>query len=413
MNEPRIAAALAILLFSTPTFVLGAPLERGRLALPRPAEATGIASVGSLQWVSRTTSREAELIAIDASDLDQPRVSFELEAGAGVSGLVSDGEHVFAATGLARQELWVIEGRSGAVLATLDLPKTRRAVRIEWAGTNLVKVSKSRGPGPEVFLIDVSDPTDPQVVDTMNTGRNPEPDGQPTIDGYFQDLVAIATTEDGIGTLIYHVLVDSPGTDFRVIERPIAGFPDANGDGVWRIACLGDSNTEPFPPIRPRKWCEYLQELPQDALFQTVNISHGGATANPQTRDPAWEDAFLHTAMATQADVDAIISAYGTNDLLQGYRPTEYVEAHRTHEAAAAAGGIPTYFVATVPIIGTNPTQAWPRQVNDLLRIEFPGRTAEFFEGFRLDEHHLDGLHLNDAGQRLRAERAWEAIRPR
>lgn len=413
MKKPRVAAALASLLLSTPTLVLGAPIERGSLALPRPADATAVASVGTLQWVSRTTSLEAELIAIDTSDRDHPRVVFELEVGAGVSGLLSDGEYVFASTGLARQELWVIEGRSGAVVTTLDLPKRRRAVQIEWAATDLVQVSKPRGPGPEVILVDVSNPTDPQVVDTLDTGRNPKPAELPTIDGYSEDLVAMATTEEGVGTLIYYVLVDSPGTDFRVLERRIAGFPDANGDGVWRLACLGDSNTEPFPPFRPRKWCEYLEEVPDDALFQTINISHGGATANPQTRDPTWEDAFLHTAMATQAGADAIISAYGTNDLLQGYSPTEYVEAHRMHEATAAAGGIPTYFAATVPIIGTNPAQTWPRQVNDLLRIEFAGRTAEFFEGFQFDEHHLDGLHLNDAGQRLRADRAWEAVKPR
>lgn len=410
MNAGRIAAMVAVVLTSTSPIAIGAPLERGTLALPRPAQATDVASTGNIQWVSRTSSLASELIAIDTTNRDAPGVVMELEVGAVVSGLLSNGEFVFASTGRAREELWVIEGATGRVVAKLDLPNTRRVVRIEWTGPDLVKVSKSRGPGPEEVIIDVSDPTNPLVLETINTGRKPAPVGGLTIEGYPEELSAVATVAEGVGTLIYYVLIDARGTDFRVVERRIAGFPDANGDGVWRVACLGDSNTATFQ-LAPRKWCEYLQDLADDALFETVNISHRGATVNPQTNNPTWEDAFLHTAVATQAAVDAIVSAYGTNDLLQSYSPTDFVEAHRQHAATAASGGIPVYYAATAPIIGAS-SQSWSREANDLLRLEFPERSPEFFEGFVFEEHHSDGLHLNDAGQHLRAERAWEAVGP-
>ncbi len=190
------------------------------------------------------------------------------------------------------------------------------------------------------------------------------------------------------------------------------GIVDANGDGLWRIGCLGDSNTV-ATFFRPEKWCEFLEEIVDDSRYQVVNLGTAGATVNPQRRLPNSTDAFGHMELAVRESLDAVVLAYGTNDLLQGYTPSEIVEAYLLHEATAAEHGIDQYFVATVPRGG--PPGSSPRRpnVNQRIQSAFPGRVIEFFRGFSFSLHYIDRVHLNAAGQRLRAKRAYPQLRPR
>jgi lysophospholipase L1-like esterase len=92
--------------------------------------------------------------------------------------------------------------------------------------------------------------------------------------------------------------------------------------GVTRVACAGDSNTCMGPPstcgtgLEFPQWCELLDAEPG---FETVNLAIGGGSAlsSPFSKgSPDYDiEGIAQLERALAVDVDAVIFAFGTNDL--------------------------------------------------------------------------------------------------
>src|SRR5437867_3408282 len=129
---------------------------------------------------------------------------------------------------------------------------------------------------------------------------------------------------------------------------PRGGVRDVNGDGRVVISCLGDSNTETqWPQPGTRRWCEFAAEDAPGWVFR--NHAVGGTTVTEPGRPAIWAMLQLDAALAEDRP-DAVVFAFGTNDVRAG-RPTgEIVAAYRTAvERAERAGPLP--FVALAPPI--------------------------------------------------------------
>jgi lysophospholipase L1-like esterase len=111
------------------------------------------------------------------------------------------------------------------------------------------------------------------------------------------------------------------------------------------------------------------------------------------------------------AHLDVVIAAFGTNDLETLHEtPKHIVGCYRRLVAAAAPARV--LIATTPPMFPPRPDYHIPIDVlNALLAVAFPpDQLVDFHTGFERDLFLPDGLHLNDAGQRLRAERARAAL---
>jgi lysophospholipase L1-like esterase len=185
---------------------------------------------------------------------------------------------------------------------------------------------------------------------------------------------------------------------------------DRNGDGTLTIGCVGDSNTERGFRFT-RTWCERLGDLLGAPGYATVNRGWSGATAifAPSLRraeDP------LDYALAFD-ELDAVILALGTNDLLQRATPEDIVLAYLRHLLRAREFGVDTFVALTPPMQGRFADQLPAiHATNELLRASIPsGRLIDFFSGVTAAELS-DELHLNEAGQDRRARAALAVLRP-
>lgn len=283
-----------------------------------------------------------------------------------VHAVAVDGERAYLATGDNHAELVVADVMTGATLGTFDADGRADAISVRVLEPGVVKLGRRRSSAPEVYRLDVSDPAAIEVLSTGERARS---------------------------------------VHWEPATLPPVRFRDANGDGVFRLACLGDSNTVQIPIAE--KWCERLAKLVADPRFEVVNLGWGGATVCPNLAFASTGEKQLAAALELQ--VDAVVMAFGTNDRLQGRTPAEIVEAY---SALADAAGVEV-FVATTPPMGGCSGAGCGRivEANALLEARFPGRTVDFFSGFT-DEHFRlpDRIHMNEAGQALRAERALAVI---
>jgi lysophospholipase L1-like esterase len=186
---------------------------------------------------------------------------------------------------------------------------------------------------------------------------------------------------------------------------PPVRFRDANGDGVFRLACLGDSNTQ--APLEP-KWCEKLRDLVADPRFEVVNVAIAGATVVEDARVPSRASEQLQEVLPLEPD--ALVLSFGTNDRLLGNAPTAIRDAYAVIAAAADAAGMVAYVATTPP---TRPcVDAGCPQIaaaNLVLWEAFGAHVIDFFDGV-VRAHLVDAFHLGDAAQDLRAERAFAVI---
>jgi lysophospholipase L1-like esterase len=184
---------------------------------------------------------------------------------------------------------------------------------------------------------------------------------------------------------------------------------DRNGDGVVRVACLGDSMTA-VPAAStglPESWCNKLQTaLMPLGVVDFLNEGFGGTTA--------YRDAGEQEFFALWGGADVLVFAFGTNDvILSGrYGWTAADIAQRLHDLAAVSegAGVPA-FVATVPPDSSFPArQPMIADINARLRADASLRLIDFDTGFTDAYFVPTGLHVNDAGQALRTSRVLVAL---
>jgi lysophospholipase L1-like esterase len=184
---------------------------------------------------------------------------------------------------------------------------------------------------------------------------------------------------------------------------------DRDGDGRITVACLGDSNTQSTPSM-PRPWCERVAEHAPPAGWKLVNRGEAGATA-VGFRSLILADEHLDYAVENDA-VDAVILAYGTNDLLIARSPPEEVAlAYGRLRQRARSAGVDVFVALTPPveppIRDVNPEV---RELNSMIAKLFPAsRIIDFWSGMA-PEDYTDGLHLDASGHAKRALAAWRVL---
>jgi|GEM_PF-1008789 len=184
---------------------------------------------------------------------------------------------------------------------------------------------------------------------------------------------------------------------------------DRDGNGSITIACLGDSNTH-IASREIRGWCERLGDIAPDEHWRVVNRSAGGATA-VETGSLILAGEHLEYAIENDS-VDAVILAYGTNDLsMVKASPEEIANAYSRLRQRARAAGVDVFVALTPPIQpASDLINRSVAELNALLRSRFPSdRVIDFWSGMR-PEDFADSVHLVASGQEKRARAAWESL---
>lgn len=197
---------------------------------------------------------------------------------------------------------------------------------------------------------------------------------------------------------------------------------DVNQDGTIVIACLGDSNTS-YPFVG--SYCETIAAA--HPTITILNYAVAGTTAGGGPPDGG----VYQVARAKAGDpakgkppADIVVLAFGTNDISGNGAITASEMADRidTLKSAAAALGMPA-FVASIPPRYLARAQGAPcvpnpastpviNAANALIQQRAdPLWFIDFHTGFSCLAHFaLDGVHINAAGQALRAERMAERL---
>ena len=190
-----------------------------------------------------------------------------------------------------------------------------------------------------------------------------------------------------------------------------ARVSDLNGDGVTRIACLGDSNTDTRPQITGRiSWCDTLGDLVAGNGWSTIN----GAAAGARVVDIG----SLHLATALTRDPDIVVMAYGTNDLGVNSVAT-IVAKYAALKQQLEAGGRSAMIALTPPtlpgtMINGVAFNGVVTQLNEAILAAFPSQTViDFYTPMLLPNGSINGalyddsIHMNTAGQNARAASAY------
>ncbi|MDG2305368.1 MAG: SGNH/GDSL hydrolase family protein [Candidatus Binatia bacterium] len=222
------------------------------------------------------------------------------------------------------------------------------------------------------------------------------------------------------------VAVVAPAT-----AQPLPDSVDRNGDGEIVIACLGDSNTaSTWQGVKPGGfepelgWCEQLLARLEDPRVRILNMGVGGATVSPNiVSDVPADRVFfsgvgqLESVLSTDP-VDVVILAFGTNDVLadQNGVPEEIVDNYNRLWRIVRSRGL-LGFVIVTPTVFPHPRTGEIRrslaaiaETNARIDDIFAPRFVLDFELEMGPQHFMDDLHMNAAGQALRASEAHRGV---
>ncbi len=328
---------------------------------------------------------------------------WSLKIDAHANALATEGSRLYVATSANDSELVIIDTVIPAVIGRFDAGGVADATAIEIVAPGEVVLSRRRGPGPETYRLDVSDPARVVVLEAEEDPRGTRPSKPAKIEGFvhFGRLKARLDRETTRGSLHYLAVTDRDA-EIQVVERQVpVVFEDVNGDGIYRLGCVGDSNTVHL--ATRAGWCERLRARIGDPDFEVVNVAVAGATVTPNLlfdsdATQQMEEVLLHAP-------DAVVLAFGTNDVFQGRSALAIHDAYLAQEATSQQAGI-AFYVATTPPIGTCPCPAIGLG-NMMLHETFGDRALEFNDGFTSEYFGPDGYHLSELGRELRAERAF------
>ncbi len=351
-----------------------------------------------------TASNDAELVAVLSQPGAQPLIDRVVDLPGSADALsvtTSDGLILVGRRLSAAPELVVLQP-SGAILGATDLPRSIADVEVSFG---LARASSARW----TYLVDVGTPTRPTLLGTVPRDSSPLPpvNVSRTVDSVIDGPVAYLATRQR-------------GADLQGIDLGLPfSFPDRDGDGVWRLGCLGDSNTQSSGVLT--RWCEKLAALIDDPHFAVVNFSSAGATAIPSENDAVSQ---VESALLLEMPLDAAILAFGTNDTNLVYFSTDpalfdtqivsIADAIEQHATRLRSAGLSVY-VATAPprwkaLFGPDGFNERIVALNEELRARFPDTALiDFDAGFHPDPSEIgDGVHLTQRGQ---DKRAWRALR--
>ena len=379
------------------------------LALLRTATFDPTTSLHAVEeYLCVTTTRDdAEIAVVRVAPGSTPVVDRTLDLSGNADALaiaIADGVLVVGRKRSAASPEFLVLDTTGTVVGALELPQSIEAIEVS---AGVARASSRRW----TFAVDVSDPALPVLIGTEPRPGPPDPP------------VIVARTIDFAtdGPLAY-LAARQRGREIQQVNlRTPLAFPDADGDGVWRLGCLGDSNTAPVASLE--RWCERLVDLVDDPRFTVDNLAVAGATAIPSANSAATQVA---GAIDPALRLDAAAIAFGTNDTNLVHFSTDpdlfdsqvaNIVGHlAAHVATLEAHGL-TVYVATVPprfkaLFGPDGFNERVVAVNDGIRSTFAASSLiEHYDYFHADPSEIaDGVHLNQRGQDKRAWRAFRAL---
>lgn len=202
---------------------------------------------------------------------------------------------------------------------------------------------------------------------------------------------------------------------------------EGDADGV-RIMPLGDSITQ--GDYARESYRRPLWHLLKRAGFRVdfVGSMRRNYIAGPFQRDFdldheghwGWtiDEVLEHLpAWAAAARPDAVLIHLGSNDLFRGEEPEQVArELERVIDILRQANPRVALFIAElIPAAGMEAEFAAAneqiRQLQSLGTAESPVFNVDMFTGFDPELHTYDGVHPNEAGEQVLAERWYEALR--
>ncbi len=395
-----------VLLSLSPVASAAPPVRVADFSLPgaaRPITVAYDAPSGQLLIGARPRSGFPDLYALAfGPDQKTPALSWSLDLDEKIYALAVDGNRAYLATSGNKEEMLVLDLALGTRIGSFDAAGSADAYTVEVVEPGLVSLGRRRSSGPEFYRLDVNDPMQVIVREASEDALGAQPPRNPT---RGQLVAAIALTTDR-GMVAYRVMAGGE-PEVQVFEATVPViFGDINGDGVYRLGCVGDSNTAAPLPAFP-SWCEMLENQIADPDFQIVNVAVSGATVViPNLHSTS--DAVLQMEEVLGFEPDAVALAFGTNDILQERTPDQILDAYLAQADMAASRGV-TVFVATTPPLGPL-SYFLIIPLNAALREMFPSQVLEFSDGFTNEYFKPDGIHLSQAGQALRADRALDVL---
>jgi lysophospholipase L1-like esterase len=384
----------------------------GLAGLPGPARVFELKD--SIVHLGVEANPGAEYFRVDIRDPQSPRVVSSVELGATVRALLPLADVIYVGVDDPAGELVVLDARTFEVRGRVDLPGKAPLNRMSVAYGFLVGLRDPSPRGENMVMLsreDIFSPTlEREGSGVVSVGPVLVPprlaaQAQPgELIGWHRHpsdpaltLAAYATAE--------HPLRVLRGTDDRLRLR------DGNGDGVIRLACVGDSNSVAVPDIRPMSWCAVLGEEVWRTDFEVVNPSVVGAGLRSLGESQRGA-VLLDRALAEQPD--AVLLALGTNDLDYFHADdvagdaVDRVGKMREFEKKVLAAGA-EFFVALVP---PRYDDGGPPGALEAFNAEIRGtwpseQVLDFHSAIPRRFLRADGLHFTGPGQAERARRAY------
>ncbi len=390
--------SLLVLVSAVPSLALDPPRRVASLTLPGSAEIRAMAVDGDTVLLGRSDGDGDELVAIDASDPTAPRIAWSMDVGAHVNSIAVAGGRAFLATALDDAELLVVDLATRTTLLRWDVPGTADGVLAQIWGVGVWIGTDPNPDGPETYLLNVSDIGAPVSLggrEAVGDLHEPPPPN-PVEKGYLAFGAIVARGRGRARPELTFLVVNGTSSELHVVSGldDEVTIPDTDGDGVRRLACLGDSNTFALMDKNPGSWCDALQKTVWNEAASIVDWGYIGATVAPAPTGTA----FTQLARAVEEGADLMIAVFGTNDVVL-FTPDEIVDAIKALDAAAAS--------AHVPLLVATPTSRYDvpgaadalAQTSTLLRAAFPAdRILDFNAVVGPSDFQPDQLHMLPSG---------------
>ncbi|MEO2168639.1 MAG: SGNH/GDSL hydrolase family protein [bacterium] len=405
------AVFLALLLSHAPP--LASAGEAVDLAgLPGPAHVLELE--GSLVHFGVERNPGAEYFRIDIGNPEAPRVLSAVELGATVTALLPLPDVIYVGVDDPAGELVALDATTLEVRGRIDLPGEAALIRIEVVYGFLVALRDPAQGGENIVVLTRDDIFAPVVkreasgkvsIGAVLVPAQLSAEAQP---GELVDWQRHPT--DAAITVAAYATTANPLRLLRGIEDRLR-LRDHNGDGVIRLACVGDSNSVALGDIRPMSWCAALREEVWHRQFEVVNPSVVGAGLR-SFHEPKRGAVLLERALSEEPD--AVLLALGTNDLDYFHADdvagdaADRVGKMKEFETKVLAAGA-EFFVALVPprYDGVDPAGALDA-FNAEIRKTWPAeQILDFHSAMPRSLFRGDGLHFTGPGQAERARRAY------
>lgn len=346
----------------------------------------------------------------------KPTVAARTELSRAPIALVALGDLLYVGLSGTPGRLLVLDPQTLATRGAATLPAGKEITGLAPWG-NVLMLTTSGIEGPEVGQVSLQEPLVPQYL-RLGPGRPMAP-RRLVVPRAITDRVPAEAVVDWLRdpTLPDRLLVAArAGEPLRVLDGALdeLRIQDRNGDGILRLACVGDSNTRESTVADPADFCTVLQKSVVHPAFEIVNTSRMGAGI----RSPAEEkrgQTLVEAALAQNPD--ALILALGTNDL-PWFDPRgvsaasrDRVKKAKSFEAQVEAHGA-DFFIALVPprFDGVGPEGSIAAFNREILGAWPPSQVIDFHNGFVRDDYVADGLHFHGRGNAKRGRRAYQFL---